>query len=62
MPTLMSQNTDPVKVGGNEKKVGREGGKWSEYAWERVRVLFSFNLAAILKKFCSRFRSLQPND
>ena len=25
MPTLKCQNTDPVKVGGNEKKVGREG-------------------------------------
>jgi len=62
MPTLKSQTTDPIKVVGNEKKVGREGGKWSEYAWERIPVIFSFNLAAILKKCWSRFRSLQPND
>jgi hypothetical protein len=32
-----------------KKKVGREGGKRSEYGTMVIDVLFSFNLAAILK-------------
>jgi hypothetical protein len=46
-----------------KKKVGREDGKWLEYAWYHGdRCIFLFNLASILKQFCFRFRSLQPND
>ncbi len=32
-----------------KNRVGREGGKWSEYAWDRGDVPLSFSLATILK-------------
>jgi hypothetical protein len=72
---LRIRNSKPglkVPVVGNEKEGG--SGNWQMIViclgpWRKghlsplvTDVLFSFNLAAILKKFCFHFRSLQPND
>jgi hypothetical protein len=52
-----------LKVVVMQKKVGQEGGKCRNMLGTMViDVLFSFNLAAILKQFCFLFCSLQPND